>query len=191
MAVFVIAGDRPDSEGPFAETMDLLTIGLFAQHGFETIGIAGHPEGHPSVPDEVLWQALSAKSTAIVATGLRCEIVTQFAFDAAKVLNWIAGVRARGIEATLRIGVPGPASVTTLLRYARICGVNASAGAVAKYGFSLSRLLGAAGPDRFVGELATGLDRMGESNVRLHLFPFGGFASAAKWLNAVQHPLAA
>jgi methylenetetrahydrofolate reductase (NADPH) len=190
-AVFLIAGDRPDSAGPFGTALDLLATGLFAQHGFETIGIAGHPEGHPAVSDDVLWSALCAKSEAIAAAGMRCEVVTQFAFDAAKVLSWIAGVRARSIDATLRIGVPGPANVMTLLRYARICGVNASAGTVAKYGFSLARLLGSAGPERFVSELAEGLERMGEHKVKLHVFPFGGFAAAARWLNSASHQAAA
>ena len=190
-AVFLIAGDCPVGTGPFTETMDLLETGLFAQHGIRTIGIAGHPEGHPTVDDAALWQALTAKSQAIVGSGLRCEIVTQFAFGAGQVLDWIAGVRERGIADRLRIGVPGPANIKTLLRYARICGVNASASVVAKYGFSLSRLFGAAGPDRFVSELAAGLEQMGERNVKLHVFPFGGFAASAKWLSAAQHSCAA
>ncbi len=49
-------------------------------------------------------------------------VVTQFAFDADTVLAWLDGLRTRGIAVPVLVGVPGPASITRLLRYAAMCG---------------------------------------------------------------------
>jgi methylenetetrahydrofolate reductase (NADPH) len=160
----------------------VIETGLIERHGFRAVAIAGHPDGHPDVADAVIWAAMAAKVAALAERRLESQIVTQFSFDAARVLAWLRDVRARGIDLPVRIGIPGPTGVRTLLRYASRCGVAASAGAVAKYGLSLGRLLGHAGPDRFVAELQAGLDPALTGRVHLHIFPFGGFAQTADWL---------
>ncbi|WP_260928141.1 methylenetetrahydrofolate reductase [Novosphingobium sp. 9] len=187
---FVIAGDIARPEGPFMDSLSLIGSGLFEKHGFTHIGVAGHPDGHPDVAQDVLWSALDAKLQALSARGIEARIVTQFSFDPDRVADWIGDVRARGITAPIRIGIPGPTSVRTLLRYAARCGVTASASAVAKYGFSLSRLLGQAGPDDFIAKLGARLDPAADGPasdgvVRLHVFPFGGFDKVGGWIAGV------
>lgn len=180
--VFLIAGDLAQPIGPFSDSLSVIETGLLEQYGVKTVGIAGHPDGHPEVDAEVMWQAMHDKLAALKERGLRGQIVTQFSFDAGQVLAWVRSVRARGVFEPVRIGIPGPTGVRTLLRYATRCGVAASAGAIAKYGLSLGRLLGNAGPDRFVSELRAGLDPEATGQVHLHIFPFGGFAQTADWL---------
>jgi methylenetetrahydrofolate reductase (NADPH) len=46
--VFLVAGDPAVPVGPFADTMSLLRTGLFERHGITAVGIAGHPDGHPT-----------------------------------------------------------------------------------------------------------------------------------------------
>ena len=183
--VFVIAGDIATAAGPFNDSLSLIETGLFEKHGIENVGIAGHPDDHPEVPDNILWDAMLAKIAALEARGLQTQVVTQFSFDANRVLDWLGELRARGITVPVRIGIPGPTSVRTLLRYAARCGVAASASAVAKYGLSLSLLLGNAGPDTFLDQLNAGLDSVTSGEVRLHLFPFGGFSKVADWMEQV------
>ncbi|WP_445012356.1 hypothetical protein, partial [Enterobacter hormaechei] len=84
-------------------------------------------------------------------------IITQFAFDADIVLAWLDDLRSRDIRVPVLVGVPGPASITRLARYAAMCGVGASASMLARYGISIGRLLGSAGPEVFVDRLAGGL----------------------------------
>lgn len=180
--LFLIAGDLARPVGPFADSLSVIATGLFERHGIKSVGIAGHPDGHPDVADAVIWQAMQDKVAALTARGLESQIVTQFSFDAQRVLGWLRDVRARGIDRPVRIGIPGPTGVRTLLRYATRCGVTASAGAVAKYGLSLGRLLGNAGPDRFVADLQAGLEPGLTGQVHLHIFPFGGFAQTTDWL---------
>ncbi|GFM31420.1 methylenetetrahydrofolate reductase [Novosphingobium sp. PY1] len=179
---FIIAGDPAEPEGPFADSMALIATGDFERNGITAIGIGGHPEGHPNMSDEQCWQVLEDKCNAIVARGMAPLIVTQFAFDADAVLAWLKKLRERGIEAPVRLGVPGPAGIKTLMRFAARCGVGASATVMAKYGISITRLIGSAGPDKLVKSLEQGL---GEEHgpVRLHFYPFGGLEKTVAWIN--------
>jgi methylenetetrahydrofolate reductase (NADPH) len=98
------------------------------------------------------------------------------------VLDWLAKLRDGGIAAPVRIGVPGPASVKTLLRFAARCGVGASASVMAKYGVSITKLLNTAGPDALIAELAASIDPARHGEVVLHFYPFGGLAKTAQWV---------
>ncbi len=180
--VFLVAGDPPVPAGPFEDTMSLLRTGLFERHGFRTIGIAGHPEGHPVMDQAMIWQALKDKEAEIAARGMTTLIVTQFGFDAAPFLVWLGELRSRGIDAPVRLGVPGPAGIKTLLRFAAHCGVGASASVMSKYGLSITKLLGTAGPDRLIEALAEGL-QPAHGDVRLHFYPFGGLEKTVGWIN--------
>lgn len=179
---FLVAGDPPVPAGPFADTMSLLATGLFEKNGVQAIGIAGHPEDHPAMNEAERWAVLEQKQAEIGSRGMATLIVTQFGFDAEPFLRWLEQLRARGIDCPVRIGVPGPAGIKTLLRYASHCGVGASTKVMAKYGVSIGRLLGTAGPDRLVADLAEGLGPQ-HGPVRLHFYPFGGLARTVEWID--------
>lgn len=187
-AIFLIAGDIAAPAGPFEDSLAVIETGLIERHAIREVGIAGHPDGHPDVAEPILWHAMAVKVAALEARGLSTQIVTQFSFDAHQVLRWLQAVRAHGVRVPVRIGIPGPAGVRTLLRYAARCGVTASASAVAKYGLSLGRLLGSAGPDKFLTEFEAGIDPELTGDVHLHLFPFGGFAKTAEWMQQTLAP---
>ncbi|WP_259168467.1 methylenetetrahydrofolate reductase [Xanthomonas sp. 4461] len=177
----VIAGDPPAPRGPFADSLSLIATGIFERCGIRTIAVAGHPDGHPDMPATDQWDVLERKCRSVAERGMAPLIVTQFAFDADLVLAWLQALRARGIEHRVRVGVPGPAGVAVLARYAARCGVGACASMLSKYGISLGKLLGTAGPDRFVDRLATGLTET-HGDVSLHFYPFGGIAQTIAWV---------
>lgn len=179
---FVIAGDPPEAAGPFADSSEVIATGLFEAAGIQAIGIGGHPEGHPNMSEAQRWQVLHDKIGQIEARGMAPLIVTQFAFDADVVLGWLKDLRERGIEVPVRIGVPGPAGIKTLLRFAARCGVGASASVMAKYGLSITNLLGSAGPDKLVDSIARQLGPE-HGRVRLHFYPFGGLARTVEWID--------
>jgi methylenetetrahydrofolate reductase (NADPH) len=181
--VFLVAGDPPVPVGPFADTISLLRTGLFERHGITAVGIAGHPDGHPQMTGDALWETLAEKRREIDERGMASLIVTQFGFDADPFLSWLRELRQRGIDVPVRIGVPGPTGIKTLLRYAAHCGVGASASVMAKYGISLTKLFGTAGPDALVDALARGL-RPEHGAVRLHFYPFGGLSRTVEWIAA-------
>lgn len=178
---FVVAGDPAEPMGPYEDSLALIGSGLLGRYGIRQVGISGYPEGHPDIDSARLWTVLLQKCAALQAQNLQPTIITQFGFDVDPVLDWLADLRRRGIDAPVRIGVPGPAGVKRLLAFARRFGVASSAGIVHKYGFSLANLLGTAGPDRFINELARRLDAADHGPVQLHFYTFGGVAATAEW----------
>ncbi|WP_440861155.1 methylenetetrahydrofolate reductase [Sphingopyxis sp. 22461] len=179
---FVIAGDPSEPEGPFFDSSALIGSGAFEREGITAIGIGGHPEGHPNMSRDQCWSVLERKCAEISERGMAPLIVTQFVFDADLVLDWLRELRIRGIDAPVRIGVPGPAGVKTLLRFAARCGVGASTSVLTKYGISITRLIGAAGPDKLVEGFEQGL-RPEHGRVRLHFYPFGGLERTVGWIS--------
>ena len=180
--VFAVGGDPAEPAGPYPDSLTLIRSGVLQKYGAREVSIAGYPEGHPDISDDVLWRHLDEKALALAQQGLDAVILTQFAFDTAPVMAWIDAVRARGIDAPIRIGTPGPAGVKRLLGFARRFGIGANAMIVKKYGFSLTNLMGTAGPDRFVSDLATRLaDDPKSGDVKLHFYTFGGLAATSTW----------
>ena len=181
-SVFVVAGDPKEPMGPYEDALAIIKSGLLVKHGIRKVGISGYAEGHPDISEAKLWQALADKTEALHGLGQDFEIVTQFGFDADPMLAWIARVRETGITERIRIGIPGPASAKTLLRFAARCGVGVSAKVMSKYGLSLTQLLGTAGPDALIEALTAQWEPGVHGDVRLHFYPFGGLGKTADWV---------
>jgi methylenetetrahydrofolate reductase (NADPH) len=180
--VFAVGGDPAEPEGPYPDSLSVIRSGLLQKYGVREVSIAGYPEGHPDISSEVLWRHLEDKSAALEEQGLDAVILTQFAFDTDPVMAWIDQVRARGIDTQIRIGTPGPAGIKRLLGFARRFGIGANAMIVKKYGFSLTNLMGTAGPDQFVTDLAGLLAQDASSgSVKLHFYTFGGLLATSEW----------
>jgi methylenetetrahydrofolate reductase (NADPH) len=179
--MLVIGGDRDAPLGPFNDALAVIQSGLLERHGVEEIGIGGYPDGHPRIGADTLERALAAKLAAAQRAGLKARVVSQFCFDGEHILRWIRKLRAEGFAGQVRVGLAGPAKVTTLLRFAQRCGVRASArGMMQNVGIAL-QALGRATPDEIVRTLAeaTATGELGE--VAPHLYSFGGFLATAQW----------
>lgn len=186
--VFAVGGDPAEPAGPYPDALTVIQSGLLKKYGAREVSIAGYPEGHPDIADDVLWRHLDEKALTLAQQGLDAVLLTQFAFDTDPVTNWIGQVRERGIDAQIRIGTPGPAGIKRLLGFARRFGIGANAMIVKKYGFSLTNLMGTAGPDRFVSDLAALLaddastnPGAGYGDVKLHFYTFGGLLATSQW----------
>jgi methylenetetrahydrofolate reductase (NADPH) len=181
--VFLIAGDPPEPEGPFEDSLQVTESGLLEKHGITIAGVGGHPEGHPNVSKDDLWMWMERKIAALRERGIVPLVVTQFAFDDDAIVEWVGEMRKRGIDVPVRLGVPGPAGIKRLLGFAARCGVGASASVMKKYGVSVTNLLGRAGPDKLVDSLDRKLNDGEHGRVRLHLYPFGALSASAEWVN--------
>lgn len=184
--VFAVGGDPETPMGPYEDSLSLIETGLFPQYGITEVNIAGYPEGTPVIADDVLWDHLQRKDRALKEQGLSGTILTQFSFDTNPVTQWISDVRNHGVDLTIRVGVPGPAGIKRLLNYAKRFGVASSAGIAKKYGLSLTNLLGTAGPDRFINDLASELTEA-SGDVKLHFYTFGGLSATAEWIQDFRH----
>ncbi len=174
--VLLVGGDI-DRPGAFASALDVVNSGLPRDCGIEEIGIAAYPEGHPRLDESALGQALAAKIEAAQRASLRIHIVTQFGFEPEHILAWLRRLRAQGIAAPVQVGVIGPTSLPTLLRFAARCGVRASARGLMHTGFARA-LVGDARPDAFIAALLRG----GEiGDIAPHFFSFGGVVRTARY----------
>ncbi len=185
--ILLIAGDRADHQGCFSSSLALLESRVTIDAGITRIGVAGHPEGHPVVPDAELWQALERKQEFALANGIDMHITTQFGFDARTLGGWEEGLARRGIRLPVHAGVAGPTPLTKLLRYAVQCGVGASLQAVSGNPLSLGRLphLVTRSDEMLLGVYGA---KQGNPDSRIfapHFFAFGGILETARWLRAV------
>lgn len=185
--VLLVAGDCDEPAGPYSSTLDILGSGMTIECGFRTIGVAGHPEGHPRVDTEGLWKALEAKQVFADAHGAGLYVVTQFGFNAQHTIAWGRQLRERRIRLPVHVGLAGPAPIGKLVRYAIHCGIGASLKAAVTRSNLVSTLSKAV---RSVDELVVALvrDRTPAGPVVLvqpHFFSFGGCLATARWICAV------
>lgn len=178
----VIAGDRDDAAGPFADALTVIASGLLQDTGIRRIGIGGYPEGHPRIAEPVLARAMADKLAAARDAGLAVQIVTQFCFDAAAILGWLRALRVHGIAAPVRIGLVGPTGTASLMKYAARCGVRASARGLVRNLLGVRGLISRTTPDSLLGVLSEGAPALGP--VKLHYYSFGGVTRTADYARA-------
>jgi len=175
----VIAGDADRPVGPFADALSLIESELFERNGFTAIGIAGYPDGHPRISNNVLANALAKKVDAIYSHGLSADIVSQFCFDGERMVAWLRELRYLRVDVPIKLGVVGPASLRTLLHYALKCGVRTAAKGARKT--PAAQLLAESRADRMLKTLSQ-ITALSTGSVTVHVFSFGGLLKTARWV---------
>ena len=183
----IIAGGVDNHVGEFTSTMELLKTGLFQKYGIEKIGVAGHPEGNPDISDAMIKQALLEKNTYAREHQLEMYLVTQFCFEPGPVIEWDKRIKEEGNQLPVNIGIPGLATIRTLLNHARACGVGPSIRVLTRQAANVTKLMTTRTPDKLVRALANYRATNPECAItRCHLYPLGGLKKSAAWLYAVQ-----
>ncbi|MFL4472504.1 methylenetetrahydrofolate reductase [Paeniglutamicibacter sp. MACA_103] len=183
-----VGGDPAAPAGPYRDSIALLGSTVLERHSIRHVGIVGYPEGHLLIDTATLWSSLKWKIDSLQATGCSVEITTQFGFDADAVVRWLERLRHEGIEAPVRIGVPGPATVGKLVGFARQFGVEPSAEIARQYGLATDEPSQVIGAERFWDRLATGLAEGDLGSILYHLYPFGGMSEGVQWMNSHMAP---
>ena len=183
--VLLIAGDRPQAAGPFASVADVMRTEELGRYGIARVGVAGHPEGHPHVGHETLRQAALEKVSLAASQRLQLRFVTQFAFTAAPIIQWLGQLRSDGISADVTIGVAGPARLATLVKFAARCGVGASLSALGSKLSSMVKLVGDRRPDVLIREFSRARAAGTADFQGIHFFSFGGLPRTCRWIHAL------
>ena len=184
--VLAIAGAPAAPIGDYSDTLQILDTGLFEKYGIRKIGVAGHPESCPDCSDHVLMDALRWKQAYADRSDADLHIVTQFCFEADPLVTYEALLRREGITMPIHVGLPGVATIKTLLHFAMTCGVGNSIQFIRRQAQNVTRLLKPQAPDKLVIDLARHVAAAPQSAIeRLHFFPLGGFLKSATWANAV------
>ncbi|MBB3064390.1 methylenetetrahydrofolate reductase [Limibacillus halophilus] len=184
--VVALAGAVEKPLGPYESSMALLETGLFEEHGIQTIGIAGHPEGSPDISDSDLASALAWKNTYARSSSAKLYIVTQFCFEAEPILAWEKRIRNAGNALPIHIGLPGLATIKTLVNHARACGIGPSMNFLVRQARNVAKLMTVNAPDKLTLDLAQHVASNPECLInKVHMYPLGGLRKSAAWSYAV------
>ncbi|MEM7224907.1 MAG: methylenetetrahydrofolate reductase [Pseudomonadota bacterium] len=172
--------------GEFDSSIQLLETGLFDKYGIKTIGVAGHPEGSPDISDSGLAEALTQKNALAERSDADFYIATQFCFEAAPIIAWDKRIRAEGNRLPIHIGVPGLATLKTLINHARACGVGPSMRFLTRQARNVAKLMTVNAPDKLLIDLADYWANDPDCGIKqVHVYPLGGLRRSARWTYAV------
>ncbi len=168
-SVFVPGGDA-DPVGVYPDSFSLLEDLHRLEKPFTHVGIAGYPETHPKIHDDLTVQAMWDKRRHAT------HIVSNLTFDAGAVKAWVERMRARGITQPLLLGMPGPIDRAKLLSMATKIGVGESTRFLSKNAGFFAKLAAPGGwtGQKFLEELRHGRDEAGVPHrgpAHLHLQP--------------------
>ena len=180
--ILIIAGEADEQMGPYSETLAVLQTGLIDKLGIKHVAVGGHPEGNVAYDGRDVMQVLKDKIEFGEQSDAEFRITTQFGFDGDKFINWAKSVADAGIDAPIHLGVAGPAKITTLIKYAAMCGVGNSLNFFKKRTSAIAQLATKHSPEDVVDPIerawAGGIGNIAQ----LHVFPFGGLQASADWL---------
>lgn len=183
----LIGGGVDNPVGDFSSTMEVLRTDLFQKYGINKIGVAGHPEGSPDIPDEDIKTAIREKNEFAKSNGLDMYITTQFCFEAEPIIEWDKKIQAEGNELPIHIGIPGLATIKTLMMHAKACGIGASMRVLTRQAANIAKLMTTKMPDKLCRDLAAYSANDPDCGItQCHLYPLGGMRKSAAWLYAVQ-----
>lgn len=114
------AGDAVTPAGDYAGSLNLLEDLAFLGNPFARVGVAGYPETHPALDDDITVQSMWDKRR------YSTHVVSNMTFDADVLGSWVHRVRARGITQPILVGVPGPVDTAKLLSMGTRIGVGDS-----------------------------------------------------------------
>jgi methylenetetrahydrofolate reductase (NADH) len=181
-----VAGDITAAQPAFDSSLEVLQTGLFSKYGFREVGVAGHPEGSKAIGDERVETALRGKAAFAATADFKVYFATQFGFDPTAFTDWEAATTAKGIALPIHVGMPGPASLRQLAKFAMLCGVGASMRMLTSRTSAMANLLSTQAPDEMVTSLARHRAAHPDSRLKkVHFFAFGGVVKTARWANAV------
>ena len=183
---FVVGGDPTDEPTGFNNAHELLVALHEMDHSFTDIGIGGHPEGHPTAPDELLFQALKDKAP------LATHIKTQIVFDPKVILTWARELKNRGIDLPVHVGVPGAVTRQKLMRVSGGLGIGESAKFLKKQQNLFWRFFipGGYSPDKIIKGLAPHIGKPDNHIEGFHVFTFNDLEPTEAWRKQLMRDLA-
>ena len=176
--VFVVGGDADPPAAEYRDAGDLLEELARLAHPFARVGIGGYPEGHPSISDDSLLEALRRKQP------FATHLVTQICFDAGALASWVREIRAEGVDLPVVVGLPGVVERRKLAEISLKAGVGASLGYLRKHGRQLVTLARSRryDPTGLAGEVA---EYGADPTLRIrgvHLFTFNQVEQTRDWV---------
>ena len=173
---FVVGGDA-DQPGDYPDGLSLLRAMADIGSGLTDIGVPCYPEGHATIPEAALRQALADKQSYVQS------MTTQMCFDPAAIISWLADRRAAGITLPVWIGLPGVAELHKLMLISARIGVADSKRFLSKNTRLVGRLVrpGGYSPHGLLEGLAPALADPAAAIHGLHIYTFNQVETTEEW----------
>ncbi|MGL5808544.1 MAG: methylenetetrahydrofolate reductase [Nocardioides sp.] len=178
--VFVPGGDAQPA-GDYPDALSLLADLTAFGSPFTHVGVAGYPESHPTISDDLTVQSMWDKRKHAT------HIVSNLTFDPAVIRGWLRRLRARGVTMPVLLGMPGPVDRSKLLAMATKIGIGESTRFLAKQKGIMARLAGPGGftGERFLRDCSPALAEDGAGVAGLHVYTFNQIAETEAWRQAL------
>jgi len=185
----LVIGGGGSQKGNISSSIEILKTDLLSKYNFREVGLAGHPEGNPDVKQEDLDKAIVQKNNFSKNADFKMYLATQFFFEAESIKNWEAHLKTLNNKLEIHAGIPGPATLKTLLGYARSCGIGNSIRFLSKQALNITKLATTRSPDKLIYDLASYLLENPDSKLKkIHFYAFGGIKKTSDWLKTIDRP---
>jgi len=183
--ILVIGGGSIQT-GNIASSMQVLKTDLLSKYNFSQVGLAGHPEGNPDISDKELDKAIIEKNMFAQNVDFKMYLATQFFFESSSFEKWETHLISLKNNLDIHAGIPGPATLKTLISFATTCGISNSIRFLSKQLLNISKLATSKTPDKLIVDLAE-YKQMNPSSklAKLHFYAFGGIKKTSSWLNLI------
>jgi methylenetetrahydrofolate reductase (NADPH) len=116
-------------------------------------------------------------------------LATQFFFEAESLKKWEIHLNKLNNNLEIHAGIPGPATLKTLLGYARSCGIGNSIRFLSKQALNITKLATARSPDKLIHDLASyQIENPNTKLKKIHFYAFGGIKKTSDWLKSIDKP---
>mgnify|MGYP003952730641 CR=1 FL=1 len=185
-SILVIGGGGAQ-RGSISSTIEVLESDLLSKYNFKSVGVAGHPEGNPDIKQKDLDNAIIQKNEFALKVDYNIYLATQFFFEATSLIEWEKHLESLDNKLEIHAGIPGPASIKTLISYAKSCGIGNSLRFISKQAFNITKLANTKTPDKLIYDLANYKNNNLNSKLKkLHFYAFGGIKKTSEWLDSVK-----
>ena len=183
----LVIGGGGKQKGNISSSLEVLQTEYLSKYNFIEVGVAGHPEGSPDIKKEELKNAIIEKNKFSINADFKMYLATQFFFEAESLIEWEKYLKNIGNTLDIHAGIPGPASLKTLIAYAKSCGIGNSLRFLTKQAFNITKLASTKTPDKLIYDLANYNNSNIETSLKkLHFYPFGGIKKTSEWLNLLK-----
>ncbi|MDC6448287.1 methylenetetrahydrofolate reductase [Alphaproteobacteria bacterium] len=185
----LVIGGGGNQKGNITSSIEVLESDLLSKYNFKEVGLAGHPEGNPDVKQIDLDNAIIQKNNFKKKADFKMYLATQFFFEAKSLKEWELNLKSLNNELEIHAGIPGPATLKTLLGYATSCGIGNSIRFLSKQALNITKLATTKSPDKLIYDLASyQLENPDTRFKKIHFYAFGGIKKTSDWLKATNRP---
>jgi len=185
----LVIGGGGNQKGNITSSIEILETDLLSKYNFEEVGLAGHPEGNPDVKQLDLDNAIIQKNQFSKKADFKMYLATQFFFEAKSLEEWELHLETLNNKLEIHAGIPGPATLKTLLSYATSCGIGNSIRFLSKQALNITKLATTRSPDKLIYDLACyQIENPDTKLKKIHFYAFGGIKKTSDWLKAVNKP---